>query len=462
MRQRVVGWRRRGMVFRNTPTGFEQMDGNSSRQAGDADRGLDRRDFLKRGSLASLFAVVGGQQVMAAEIRPRTGPTYSRLDGREQADLGIIGFGDWGREIASTLGRMKGARVAAISDTFPVMLQRANRSNPDAATHEDYRRILEDPAIRAVIVATPTHMHREVVVAALGAGKHVYCEMPLAHTVDDARAIAQAAKGAGRQVFQVGLNYRSNPQHREVFQFIRSGALGQATTARAQWHRKNSWRRASATRERERELNWRLNPAVSLGLIGEVGVHQLDTADWIFQGLPSAVSGYGQVMHWKDGRTVPDTVQAVYEFPSGVHMTYNATLTNSFDGEYDMFYGSDGTIMMRDSKAWLFKEVDAPLLGWEVYARKDRFYRESGIALVADATQLAAQGVDPTADDPNVETPLYYALEEFADNVLRGPFPPSAGYKHGFDATVAAIKANEAITGNKRVELPDSLYNAVT
>jgi predicted dehydrogenase len=425
------------------------------------DRGLDRRAFLKQGSLASLAALAGGVEIATA-ARPRYRPTYSRLRGSDRLACGIIGFGEWGREIAATLGRTGGARVAAVCDTFPIMLQRARRSNPDAATHEDYRALLEDATIPAVFVATPTHGHREIVAAALAAGKHVYCEAPLAHTVEDAAAIAGAAKDAAGQVFQAGLHYRSNPQHRGVFQFIRSGAIGRGTSARAQWHRKQSWRRASATRARERELNWRLDADVSAGLMGEVGLHQIDVAGWMFQALPVAVNGTGQVSHWRDGRTVPDTIQAIFEFPGGLHLTYNATLANSFDGEYDMFYGSDGTVMMRDSKAWMFKEVDAPLLGWEVYARKDRFYREVGVALVADATQLAAQGIDPAKDDPNVETPLYYALEEFIDNCLNGPFPPSAGYKQGYDATVLALRANDAIVGNTRVVLEPGLFAAIT
>jgi predicted dehydrogenase len=421
--------------------------------------GMDRRNFLRRGSLASLAAMVGAVEIQA---QPKSRPAFGRLGGKEQVNCAIIGFGEWGRELATTLGRIENANIVAVADSFPIMLQRASRALPNAATHEDYRRVLEDPNVKAVFIATPTHLHREIAVAALQAGKNVYCEAPLAHTIEDAQAIAQAAAQANRQVFQSGLLYRSNPQHRSVFQFIRSGALGQPTQGRAQWHRKQSWRRASATRERERELNWRLDSSVSLGLIGEVGIHQLDTADWIFQGLPTAVTGSGQIMQWTDGREVADTIQSVFEFPSGLHLTYNATLTNSFDGEYDMFYGSDSTIMMRDSKAWMFKEVDAPMLGWEVYARKDRFYRESGIALVADATQLDAQGVDPAADDPNVETPLFYALEEFMDNNLRGPFPPSAGYKQGYDATVVVIKANEAIVGNKRVPIDPALFDRIS
>jgi predicted dehydrogenase len=427
-------------------------------EADDSTGRMDRREFLRHGSMASVAAVVGGVELHAAArpLHARAGP---RRD--DPVRCGIIGFGEWGREIAATLDRLEGASVAAVADTFPIMLQRAQRSFPQADRHEDYRRLLDDASVTAILIATPTHLHRDVVADALAAGRHVYCEVPLAHTVEDARAIAEAAKAAPAQVFQCGLKYRTNPQHRNVFQFIRSGATGRAVAARAQWNRKNSWRRASATPARERELNWRLDAALSTGLMGEIGIHQVDTADWIFQGIPVAVTGSGQVAHWRDGRTVPDTIQAILEFPGGAHMTYNATLASSFDGEYDLFHGSDGTVMLRDSKAWMFREVDAPLLGWEVYARKDRFYREVGVAMVADATKLEAQGLDPTKDDPNVETPLYYALEEFVDNVRNGPFPPAAGYKQGYDATVVAIRANEAIMSGTRVRLDPALFAVV-
>ena len=427
----------------------------------DRERGVPRREFLRQGSIAPLAAFMGA---VAIPVAPRrTGrPTHSRQLGAAQATCGLIGYGEWGREIAAALGRIENAQLAAVADSFPTMLERARRATPAAAAHADYRALLEDTAIQAVFVATPTHQHREIVEAALQAGKHVYCEAPLAHTVADARAIADAAKAASSLVFQAGLPYRTEPQHRGVFQFIRSGAIGRASGARAQWHRKMSWRRASATPAREKELNWRLDRAVSTGLVGEVGIHQLDAAAWIFTGLPVAVSGQGQVMQWRDGREVADTVQAIFEYADGMRLTWHGSLANSFDGEYSLYYGRDGTVMMRDAKGWLFKEVDAPLLGWEVYARKDRFYREEGVALVADATKLAAQGIDPTKDDPNVESPLFYALEEFIDNVLNGPFPPAAGYKQGYDATVLALRANEAVAGNTRVELDPALFTAVS
>src|SRR5262249_41349687 len=249
------------------------------------------------------------------------------------------------------------------------------------------------------------------------AGKHVYCEAPLAHTIEEAREIALAAKANKQLVFQPGLQMRSDPQRHFLLPFIRSGALGQWVMARAQWHKKQSWRATSPNPEREKALNWRLVKSTSPGLVGELGCHQLDQATWFFSAYPYAIIGTGTIGLWKDGREVPDTVQATLEFPSGVCLNYDATLANSFDSAYEMFYGSDAAIMLRGSKAWMFKEVDSPLLGWEVYARKETFFKETGIALVANASK-SVQVADPSQEQPYEHTTLLAALNRFLRNSM--------------------------------------------
>ncbi|MEM1125846.1 MAG: Gfo/Idh/MocA family oxidoreductase [Bacteroidota bacterium] len=415
-------------------------------------RSLSRRDFLKRGSMGAVLGFTAHSEATAQAASPAS----SLSD--EAVNCGLIGFGPQGRELAATLARIPEANVAAVCDTYDVMLKRAARSVPDATGHSDYREVLDNQGITTVLVATPTHQHRDIVMDALDAGKHVYVEAPMAATIEDARTMALAAQARPKQIFQVGQKYRLNPLYRDVFQFVRSGAVGRYITARSQWNTKESWRRASPNREREQAINWRLDAGVSLGLIGERGIHQFDTAMWYFGERPKAVTGSGQLVLWDDGRAVPDTIQAIFEYPSGLHHTYNATIASSFDDMYDMFYGSDSTIMMRDKKAWMFKEVDAPVLGWEVYARKDDFYKEKGIALVANATQLDALEQDATYDDPNVESPLWYALKDFMTNHEFGPYPSAAGFQQGYEAVVVAVKANEAIVNNTRVEIGDDLF----
>jgi predicted dehydrogenase len=437
---------------------------------------FNRRDFLKGGSFATLMTMLGGVPLMA---QPAPEPKGEAKPAGPKVKVALIGLGAWGREILDQLGRLEQAEIAAICDSYPTMLRRSASKAPKATPVEDYKAVLANKDIQAVIIATPTHLHKDIALAALAAGKHVYCEAPLAQTVEDARVIALAAKNAVGKVFQPGLQMRSDPQRLFILPFIRSGALGKFVMARSQWHKKKSWRADSPNEEYKKAINWRLNQATSTGLAGELGIHQFDQATWLFNTAPTAVTGFGSLTFWKDGRDVPDTLELVVEYPEGVRLVYDATLANSFDGEYEMYYGSDAAVMMRDNKAWMFKEVDSPLLGWEVYARKDAFYKETGIALVAGGSKQTALGAGGAAESPFPFPTLYYALEAFIGNcpetdaavedynaafdakdkagleknLATIKFRPAATYKDGYAATVLAIKANEAITRGGRIEL---------
>ncbi|HVV01728.1 MAG TPA: Gfo/Idh/MocA family oxidoreductase, partial [Verrucomicrobiae bacterium] len=323
---------------------------------------FNRRDFLKGGSAATLMTMLSGAQVFArAAAAPASGPAEHVT---AHVKVAVIGLGLWGREILKMLALLKEADIAAICETYPAYLRRGAAIAPKAIQTPDYKTILANKDITAVIIATPTHKHKELALEALKAGKHVYCEAPLANTIEDAREIALAAKAARRQVFQSGFQLRADPERNFLVPFIRSGSMGDVVTVRGQWNKKTSWRAAASTEEREKELNWRLDKAVSLGLMGEIGSHQLDQAHWFLNMKPKAITGFGSVLAYtQDGREIPDTVQAIVQYPRGVNMVYTATLANSFDASYDIFYGNYAAIMVRDDKAWLFKEADSPLLG---------------------------------------------------------------------------------------------------
>jgi predicted dehydrogenase len=432
---------------------------------------VSRRDFIRGGSVAALLTALGPSATRAAEA-----PDEAKKEESPKVKTAVIGLGPWGRDILTALQRVPEAQVTAICDTYPAMLRRSLSNAPGATGTEDYKTILANKDIKAVVIATPTHQHKEIVLAALQAGKHVYCEAPMAHTIEDAREIARAAREASAQVFQTGLNNRSDPQRNFLLGFIRTGAIGKFVMARAQWHKKQSWRQSSPNPDREREVNWRLSQDVSLGLVGEIGIHQIDVLNWYLKELPKAVTGFGGLIKWTDGRDVPDTVQVVYEYGKGVQGIYHSTIANSFDSDYDVVYGTDAAVMTRGDKSWLFKEVDSPLLGWEVYARKDVFYKETGIALVADATKSTkAEGADAAA---LTKSPLYHALAAFMANVteVSGAVDdfkenfgttdkkaiakhlesikrqPAAGWEEGLETTVIAVKSKEAIASGKRIE----------
>ncbi|MBN2506451.1 MAG: Gfo/Idh/MocA family oxidoreductase [Verrucomicrobia bacterium] len=443
---------------------------------------LTRRSFLRTSSFATFAALMGGIPLRAAE---GDAGAYDETKSSDAPPLnfGVIGCGQRGREILATLATMSNGPVVAICDVYAPFVKRAKRSAPKAATYTDYQELLKNADVKGVVVATPTHQHKDIVLAALKAGKHVYCEMPMAHTMEDARAIAQAVRACSKVNFQAGLTYRADPQRLNVLENIRQGAIGKPVMARAQWHKKTSLRRTSASPEQEKLMNWRLDKATSTGLMGEIGIHQLDMACLYLNAQPVSAVGFGNILHWsEDGRDVPDTVQAVIEYPKNIRLVFDITLANSYDSEYEVYYGTDSAVVVRENQAWMFKEVDAPLLGWEVYARKDAFYKETGVVMMANATKLVAQTKEG-GELPPTEAPLYKSLEAFItnsgkygdavedfvstfgedDKALREYLVQAmenklhaADVRIGFEATVNAIKVNDAInTGQKIVFKPE-------
>ncbi len=412
----------------------------------------NRRDFLKAAAASLLIAFTHEDLIKAAVIQdtPPVSPAVK---------FGVIGLGQWGREILTALARSKSAEVVAVCDTYEPATKKALEVAPKATAVADYRKLLETADVEVVVVATPTYTHREIALAALQAGKHVYCEAPLATTVDDAKAIAAAAAAAPKLKFVSGLQGRSNPLYLHISKFVRSGVLGTPAQVTGQWNKRQSWKRLAPTPEREAALNWRLSSKTSSGIVGEQGVHHIDLAIWLLKAPPTAASGMGSIMAWKDGRDVPDTLQSIIEFPSDVHMVFSSTLASSFSDSYTLFQGSNSSLMMRENAGWLIKESDSPLLGWEVYARKEPVHNETGIALVADASKILAAGGKPSEKDPNtaVQDSLYHALDDFA-RAVRTDAKPVAGLKEGFEATVAAIKVNEAVVAGSRLTFDKTLF----
>lgn len=411
-----------------------------------------RRDFLK-GAAASLLVMFSEDDLLAASLKQTTPST-------PPVKFGLIGVGQWSKEILATISRSQSARISALCDPYQPALKKALETAPNAMTTNDYRKVLESPEVEAVIIATPTHLHKDIVLAALQAGKHVYCEAPFAHTIDDAKAIASAAQANPKLKFQAGLQGRSNAMYRHISNFIRTGVLGSPAQVISQWNKKLSWRRAAPTPEREAELNWHLSKQSSIGLPGEIGIHQFDLVNWYLKSLPIAVSGFGSTMNWKDGRDVPDTVQCVLEYPNNVRMMFTSTLVSSFSNSYTLFQGSNSSLMLREKRGWMVKEADSALLGWEVYARKENLHDETGICMVADATKLLEEGKEP-GKESSMETrqsALSLAFDNFAQSI-RENTNPIGSVLDGYRATVTAIKAHEAVMSGNKIAIPKSIFD---
>jgi predicted dehydrogenase len=374
--------------------------------------------------------------------------------GAAPMNVALIGCGRQGRAILGELLKVEGAKIVAVCDSSDSRMQGGLRRVEGAEGFTDHKQMLDKRKdIQAVIIATPTHLHKDIVIDCLGAGKHVYCEAPLAHTIEDARAIATAARAAvGSVVFASGFEGRSNPIYKLARTFFKSDAVREFITADAYQHQKLSWRYGG--NDLTTPENWRLDPSMSTGLAGEWGSHQFDVIRWYTDLTPVSVRGVGSIRFHKDGREVPDTVRCIIRFADGGDMGYEATLANSYLGRHETLYGSNSAIKLAWTHGWMFKEADAATQGWEVYANRQQFHNDEGITLIADATKLASQG--KLKDGIGLPFPsLYYALADFIAAAAENK-PAACNADEGFASTALGILANQAVTTGEEVKITEA------
>jgi predicted dehydrogenase len=405
----------------------------------------DRREFLLS-SAGALAASVIAPDAAALHPAPLRGAPLS---------IALVGAGRQGRAILGELATIEGVEIRAVCDTDASRLDAATKRAQGARAYASHTELLaNESGVSAVVIATPTHRHKEIALDCVAAKKHVYCEAPLAHTVEDCKAIQAAARGAST-VFAAGFQGRANPVYQLARSFFKAGTLRELALLRAQSHKKTSWRTPGSTPERDRELNWHLEPAVSLGLEGEQGAHQFDVVQWFLGRYPVAAAGRGAIRLFADGRAMPDTVHASLRFEDGLLFDWTGTLANSFEGRYELFTGAHAAIKLAWTHGWMFKESDAPTQGWEVYANRQQFHNDQGITLIADATKLAAQGkLQEGVGLPY--TPLYYSLADFARAASEGK-APACTVDDAARSTMVAILVHAAVAKGAEVAIDPGL-----
>jgi predicted dehydrogenase len=401
----------------------------------------DRRSFL----IHTAGAVAG------IALLPDLANAFPVSTGRAKK-VAVIGVGRQGRAILTELQKLEMIDVGAVCDVVAARVTSGLERAPGAEGFATHTELLDKrPDIEGVLIATPTHLHRAIVEDCLRAGRHVYCEAPLAHTIEDTLAIARAAASADT-LFHAGFPARSNPIYKLARGFFRSDAVRDVVGMHAQHNRKTSWRFPAPAGVSARAANWRLDTDVSIGLAGELGSSQFDVAQWFRGRDPVRVRGRGVTRLHDDGRTVPDTVMLELEWNDGVTLQYQATLASSYGGEFEVLQGSNASLRLAWSHGWMFKEADAPTQGWEVYATRQQFPGDEGIVLVADATKLAAQG--ELKEGGGLPQPsLYYAMADFVRTVMYGTAPVCTA-EDGARATIVGILANRAVLSGDVVDIP--------
>lgn len=156
-------------------------------------------------------------------------------------------------------------------------------------------------------------------------------------------------KESGKVMF-IGQQRLYDPKYIKAMEMIHAGLLGEINSIRAYWFRNNDWRRPVPSPDLERKINWRLYKEYSCGLVTELATHQLQVGNWALRMLPEKVAGMGDIVYWKDGREVYDSINLIYHYPNGVKMTYESMIANKF-------YGLEEEIMEARAR-WNRKKVN--------------------------------------------------------------------------------------------------------
>ncbi|MBZ5620619.1 MAG: Gfo/Idh/MocA family oxidoreductase [Acidobacteriia bacterium] len=303
-------------------------------------------------------------------ITAATALSYSRIYGaNDRIQLGLIGCGERGRGDMGNFLKAGNVDVAALCDIYANQIDLAKNVAPNAQSFTDHRKLLEMQQVDAVLIGVPDHWHAAIAIDALNAKKDVYVEKPLTLKIEEGPPIVKAARINDR-ICQVGMQQRSGKHYLEAKQeYLDTGKLGKITLARTWWHG-NGYHLRKAPESLQTQpsnldwahflgplkwrdwdpqqyWNWRAYLDFGGGQVTDLFTHWIDVVH-MFMGkeIPIAASASGGIYNYKDGRTAPDTIDVLLEYPSEFTATFEATLVPGITGAGVEFCGTQGRLLI--------------------------------------------------------------------------------------------------------------------
>jgi predicted dehydrogenase len=299
-----------------------------------------------------------------------TALSYSRVYGaNDRLQIGLIGCGERGRYDMGNFIKTGNVDVVALCDIWGTNLDKAKEAAPNAKTFSDHHKLLDMRELDVALIGVPDHWHAPIAIDALTAGKDVYVEKPLTLKIEEGPAIVKAAR-VNNRVCQVGMQQRSGQHYIQAKQeYLDAGKLGKITLARTWWHG-NSYhlRKAPASLQtRPQDLdwahflgtvkwrdwdpqqywNWRAYLDFGGGQVTDLFTHWIDVVHMFTgQDVPTSGSAAGGVYNYKDGRTAPDTINVLLEYPAPFTATFEATLAPGITGEGVEICGTQGRLLI--------------------------------------------------------------------------------------------------------------------
>ena len=364
---------------------------------------------------------------------------------------GFVGIANRGGQLLDAAIPNKDLDIVALCDVFAPQLDKWGAKLPDAKRYADYRKLLDQKDMDAVFIATPDHWHAIIAIAALDAGKDVYCEKPLSLTIHEGRKIVEAARRNNR-VCQVGLQRRSSPMYGEIRKLVQADTLGKVTVARAYRITNMSPNGIGIAPDSDTPpgLDWDmwLGPAPKRTFNANIapykfrwwktyssqvanwGVHYFDIIRHILgESAPLSVSAHGGKFAVNDSRDIPDTMEVTFEFASGRLLVF---------GQYEASGVpalKRGELELRGTLGALYSDDK----GYEIVPERGGQFQ---------SPEARMKPVMMEANDGNLDR---LHVRNFLDCV-KSRATPNADVEEGHRSTTFAHLANIALATKSRIE----------
>jgi predicted dehydrogenase len=344
--------------------------------------------------------------------------SQARVNGaNDRVRAGIVGAGGRGRYL---IGQFKelGVDVGVVCDVYqPNLDAGVKEASTGARSVKDYRRLLDDKSLDAVIVATPDHWHARMVIDAVEAGKDVYVEKPLAHRIDEGYAIIEAVRRT-RRIVQVGTQRRSAELFLKAKQIVDDGRLGEVRVVTSAWYNNQAslsdrklagdldWRQWLGTSpdrpvDALRFFNWYYFWDYSGGLLIGQAAHIIDCIQWFMNAKePLAVTCVGN-RPGMAGAEVPETANITVEYPGNYLVTftlgYKAMRYNTYNDQIKQFHGNKARFDVGREWYALYPETSAIEMKPAAEQKSPGSFNLATISHVRNFLECMASRKDPNA-----------------------------------------------------------------
>jgi predicted dehydrogenase len=394
---------------------------------------VSRREFLKTGVIAGAGAGalggLGSGNVLGANDRIR---------------VGVLGCGSRGQMVMKRFNRYPAeAEVVAVCDVYaPRRDEGLKLAGPNATACLDYREILDRKDVDAVLIASPDHWHKPMLIDAVRAGKDAYVEKPIMHTIEEGKEMVRAVEETGR-IVQTGTQQRNCEPWLSGKQIVESGKLGKITFIHTYWYQnygapgeglspvdtaRLDWKRflGSAPGQPfslEKFHFWRWYWDFGGGMLTDLLTHWIDVVQWYMeQPAPRTAVATGSLlrMDWE----APDTITACFEYPGDFQVAFTGAINSSVDDGGIEFRGSQATMKIDRTRLMVYPENGTPVPG----------------TLTPDPELIVRFDHDGTLEN----------VKNFLD-CARSRKTPNASIQAGFEAARASLIGNLALRRGTKI-----------